>query len=275
MPLSRKKIEGEYTAAIHGRGAGLVAGTGKARFAAYAPASVSEELLETSFGCGDPVAFSRIEPGQTVVDLGCGAGLDLILAAQRVGPTGRVIGVDASEAMIERARDNAQRSRFTNIDIRHGAIESLPVADASVDWVISNCVINLSSDKERVFREIARVLRPGGRMLVSDIVAEGLPRWIRRTGLLVAACVAGAITEKRYLEGLETAGLSGATILARRYYEASQFAAVVVDMLPRWMRRIRCCGRQPAMALFTRIARPFAGRLWSVRVSAVLPARME
>lgn len=270
MSDARRRVVQHYTDAIEGTGATVVAGTGGARFAAYSrtAAASSPDLMQTSFGCGDPVAFSQIAAGQTVLDLGCGAGLDLILAARRVGPTGRVIGVDASHAMLERARATISAGGYHTIEVRLGAIESLPVATASVDWVISNCVINLSHNKERVFREIARVLKPGGHMLVSDIVADRLPYLARRSGLLRVACVAGAIPEERYLQGLKAAGLNGASVLARRYYEPAQMAAVVIDVLPRWIGRLRCCGRYLATSFFSLLARRLAKRLWSARISA-------
>ncbi|HEV2098587.1 MAG TPA: methyltransferase domain-containing protein, partial [Stellaceae bacterium] len=133
-----------------------------------------------SFGCGNPLAFAGVLPGQTVLDLGCGAGIDLLIAAQRVGPTGQVIGVDVSEVMLERAKANAARAGATNIELRLGAIENLPVEAKTIDWVVSNCVINLSPDKAQVFREIHRVLKPAGHMLVTDMIAEDLPDWIVR-----------------------------------------------------------------------------------------------
>jgi len=148
-----------------------------------------------SFGCGNPLAFAGVEPGQTVLDLGSGAGLDLLIAAEKVGPTGRVIGVDMTDAMIEAAQRNAAEAGFGEIvELRKGHIEQLPVDDASVDWVISNCVINLSPDKPAVFRELQRVLRPGGRFSVSDIVVDELPDFVRDHPAAYAACIAGAVS---------------------------------------------------------------------------------
>ncbi len=267
VPVSADTIARKYAEALHGASHGIVAGTGGARFATYVPregAAVSPEMLESSFGCGDPVAFSEIREGQTVLDLGSGAGLDLLLAASKAGPGGKVIGVDLSADMIERARMNAQAAGYANIELRRGVIEELPVESNSIDWVISNCVINLSADKERVFQEIARVLRPGGQVLVSDIVAENLPFWVRRSGLLTVACVAGAIPESDYLVGMRAAGLQDATIRSRMHYTPSQMAAVVLDSLPGWTRWFNWCLRP----LIGSLAKPIAGRLWSVRVSA-------
>src|SRR5579862_767261 len=136
----------------------------------YDPADLKTlppEVVASSFGCGNPVAFAGLNEGDVVLDLGSGAGIDLMMARRRVGPSGRVIGVDMTDAMIERARASITREGYENVEVRRGIIEDLPVDPASVDWVISNCVINLSPEKPRVFAEIARVLRPGGRMLVS------------------------------------------------------------------------------------------------------------
>ena len=270
-----EELSTKYTQAISGE-AGMVAATGKARFAGYAHeqlASLPSNFADSSFGCGDPVTFSGIELGQTVLDLGSGVGLDLVLAAEKVGSAGRVIGIDVTPAMIERARQNIAQTEHRNIEVRQGFIESLPVETGSVDWVISNCVINLSPNKKQVFEEIARVLKPGGRMLVSDIVAENLPWWVRRSGLLSAACVSGAISESAYLSGLTAAGLRACQIVARQHYEPVQMAAVVVEALPSAMTNITCCGRPLARTLLTRVAKPIADKLWSARIYAEKPQR--
>jgi arsenite methyltransferase len=184
-------------------------------------AALPQEAIFNSFGCGNPLAFLEVKQGQVVLDLGCGAGIDLILAARRVGDSGRVIGVDMTEAMIAKAKENIAEAKLKNVEVRKGLIEDLPVADGEVDWVISNCVINLSPQKDKVFKEIARVLRVGGVMVVSDIVAEYLPPEITANPELYSSCLAGAISEKAYIEGLMQAGLSNVKICDRLFYEAS------------------------------------------------------
>ena len=168
---------------------------------------VEASVAGSSMGCGNPLAFSGVRTGETVLDLGSGAGMDLLVAAEKVGPSGRVIGVDMTPEMIARARANVAASPHRNIDIRQGIIEELPVEDGSVDWVISNCVINLSPGKEKVFAEIYRVLKPGGRFSISDIVVSELPDTLRDNPFLYNSCIAGAISEEEYLAGLEAAGM--------------------------------------------------------------------
>ncbi len=187
--------------------------------------TLNSDAAANSFGCGNPLAFSGVKEGDTVLDLGSGAGFDLILAAKKVGPGGYVIGVDMTEAMIAKARENIRAEGLDNVEVRHGLIEQLPVESASVDWLISNCVINLSPEKVRVFSEIQRVLKPGGQMLVSDIVVKNLPDWLRRNDRLYAACVGGAISEEEYLAGLRHAGLIDVEVRNRFVYEASQIKA--------------------------------------------------
>jgi SAM-dependent methyltransferase len=166
-----------------------------------------QEVTELSLGCGDPVTLASLQPGQVVLDLGSGGGIDCFLAAKRVGPSGRVIGVDMTPQMIDRARANKARLGADNVEFRLGEIEHLPVADASVDVVISNCVINLSTDKAQVFREAFRALKPGGRLAVSDIVTAGpLPEAIKRSLSAWAGCVAGALDQQDYLGLIRAAG---------------------------------------------------------------------
>ncbi len=190
---------------------------------------VPRDAADHAFGCGNPLAFSEVQQGQVVVDLGCGAGIDLILAARKVGPSGRVIGVDMTPEMIVRARQNLEHAGVQNAEVREGYIESLPVEDASVDWVLSNCVISLSPDKPKVFAEIARVLRPGGRFSISDLVVSEMPPWLRDLPVLHNACIGGAIDEEAYVEGLRCAGLSEVRVVSRQAYDAEQIAALVAS----------------------------------------------
>ena len=177
-------------------------------------------------GCGNPTAIDALRPGETVVDLGSGAGMDSFLAARQVGPTGRVIGVDMTPAMIEKARENARKTGLTNVEFREGHIEDLPLEDASVDAILSNCVINLSPDKERVYREAYRVLRPGGRIMVSDIVLEQpLPEAVLASVDAYLGCVGGASLRSSYLETIRKAGF--AEIRVDR--EASFLHAMALD----------------------------------------------
>lgn len=160
-------------------------------------------------GCGNPTAIDTLQPGETVVDLGSGAGFDAFLAARQVGPTGRVVGVDMTDAMLEKARENAQNAGIENVEFRKGQIEALPLEDESVDAIISNCVINLSPEKDRVYREAWRVLRPGGRIMVSDIVLDRpLPAAVLDSIDAYLGCVGGASLRGEYLETIAKAGFS-------------------------------------------------------------------
>lgn len=173
-------------------------------------------------GCGNPTAIAALGSGQTVVDLGSGGGIDCFLAARMVGAEGRVIGVDMTPAMIDRAREAAERGGFSNVEFRLGEIEHLPVADARADAVISNCVINLSPDKDQVFRESYRVLREGGRLMVSDIVSRGeLPASVRNDAAMYAGCIAGALPKETYLEKIRSAGFREVKVVAEHAGEAA------------------------------------------------------
>lgn len=188
------------------------------------------DAVENSFGCGNPLAFSEVKHGDTVVDLGSGAGIDLLIAAKKTGPTGRVIGIDMTDAMIQRANANiAQAGVSAFVEVRQGLIEDLPVESGTVDWVISNCVINLSPEKDKVFAEIARILKSGGRMLVSDIVVENLPEEIRRNQMLYNSCVSGAISEKEYLDGLKNAGMTEVQVRTRHVYDNVQLERLITS----------------------------------------------
>lgn len=169
--------------------------------------ALPEEVTGLSLGCGDPITLASLQPGQTVLDLGSGGGIDCFLAAQKVGPTGKVIGVDMTPEMLEKARLNREKVGAGNVEFRLGEIEHLPVADSTVDVIISNCVINLSPDKPQVFREAFRVLRPGGKLSVSDITTDGpLPASVKSSLSAWAGCVAGALDVADYKAAIQAAG---------------------------------------------------------------------
>ena len=171
-------------------------------------------------GCGNPTAMAEIQPGETVLDLGSGAGIDCFLAARATGPTGQVIGVDMTPAMIDRARANARQGPYTNVEFRLGEIEHLPVADASVDLIVSNCVVNLSPDKPQAFREAFRVLRPGGRLMVSDLVlTRALDPELQRSVDLYVGCIAGAAVRADYLRMIERAGFGEVEVVREGRYD--------------------------------------------------------
>lgn len=202
------------------------------KFAGYsdnALKNIPEDVSSSTFGCGNPVSFSGISPGDTVIDLGSGAGLDLLLASEKTGEGGHVIGIDMTDAMISKARENIKKSGKKNIEVRKGIIEEMPVDDNSVDWIISNCVINLSPEKERVFSEMARVLRPGGKFSISDIMADDLPEWVRENQVFYNSCISGAISEKEYITGLKKAGFENITVEDRLIYDLSQLKGLMLE----------------------------------------------
>lgn len=233
--------------------------------AGYRDADLSalpEGMREASFGCGAPIQLAELERGETVLDIGSGAGLDAILAARRVGPTGRVIGLDMTPEMIEQARANLRHAGVTNADIRQGYMEAMPLDDAAVDCVVSNCVINLSPDKPAVFREVFRVLRPGGRMMVSDIVTHGLPPELRKDGFLYNSCVAGALEQEDYLAAIRAAGFVDLRIVSKRTYDADSIGELLQA----------CCSGEPAdRQRAMPDAAALAGRVSSVYVAANKP----
>lgn len=175
------------------------------------------EGANLGLGCGNPVALATIEEGETVVDLGSGAGFDAFLAAQRVGESGKVIGVDMTPEMLGKARANAAKAGYSNVEFRLGEIENLPVADTSVDAIISNCVINLAPDKQAVFNDAFRILKPGGRVMVSDIVLEReLPPDVQQSAAALVACIAGAVSTEQYLEAIRGAGFESIEVMEKK-----------------------------------------------------------
>ncbi len=176
--------------------------------------------VAASLGCGNPTALSDLKPGETVLDLGSGGGIDVLLSAKRVGPSGKVYGLDMTDAMLELARANQARAGATNVEFLKGTIESIPLPANSVDVIISNCVINLSGDKDEVLREAFRVLKPGGRFAVSDVVVRGdLPGEVRRSMELWVGCIAGALTDSEYATKLKNAGFADVTVEPWRVYD--------------------------------------------------------
>ncbi len=230
-----------------------------------------EDAIRHWLGCGNPLAFIDVNEGDTVLDLGSGAGLDILLGGQRVGPRGRVIGVDMTDEMIAKARQNIADAGVTNVEVRRGLIENLPIESESVDWVMSNCVINLSPEKDRVFAEIARVLKPGGRMLVSDIVVEGLPEKLRDNRFLYNGCVAGAISESQYVAGLRAAGLIDVTVKSRVLYDSDQIETAIDEELDTVGKAAdQCCGRRDSVQPHD-VARSLVGGIWSCQFAARKP----
>ncbi len=218
----RKAVRGRYGAIARTSGAsccgpaGCCGGAGREGIAEEAGKTIGysdaemrsvPEGANLGLGCGNPLAQASIREGETVLDLGAGAGFDCFLAARAAGPSGRVIGVDMTPEMVEKARENARKGGYANVEFRLGEIENLPVGDASVDCVISNCVINLAPDKQRVFREAFRVLKPRGRLMVSDIVLrERLPDAVKNSIAAYTGCIAGATSRDEYLGALTSAG---------------------------------------------------------------------
>ena len=180
---------------------------------------IPQQALQASLGCGNPTALATLNPGEVVLDLGSGGGIDVLLSAKRVGPTGKAYGLDMTDEMLALANENKRRAGAENVEFLKGEIEHIPLPDNSVDVVLSNCVINLSSDKERVLREAFRVLKPGGRFAVSDVVTRGeVAREIRQSVLLWVGCVAGALEEEEYSSKLASAGFEKIEIEPTRIY---------------------------------------------------------
>src|SRR5579883_1212323 len=181
--------------------------------------AIPEEALKASLGCGNPTALAKLNAGETVLDLGSGGGIDVLLSARRVGPAGKAYGLDMTDEMLALARENQRKAGVENVEFLKGEIESIPLPDNSVDVVISNCVINLSADKDRVLRETFRVLKPGGRFAVSDVVVRGeVPAEIRRSMELWVGCIAGALSDSEYISKLAQAGFESIEIEPTRVY---------------------------------------------------------
>src|SRR5580765_5263778 len=182
--------------------------------------ALPDAAVTASLGCGNPTALIELKPGETVLDLGSGGGIDVLLSARRVGPTGKAYGLDMTDDMLALARENQKKSGVTNVEFLRGEIENIPLPSNSVDVIISNCVINLSADKDRVLREAFRVLKPGGRLAVSDVVVRGeVPEQIQKSLLLWVGCIAGALRDQDYLNKLSAAGFESVSIEPTRIYQ--------------------------------------------------------
>jgi ubiquinone/menaquinone biosynthesis C-methylase UbiE len=225
-----------------------------------------KNAVENSFGCGNPLGFAEVKEGDVVLDIGSGAGIDCLIAAEKVGASGRVIGIDFTPTMIGRAQENARAAGATNVEFRLGDAEKMPVEDESVDWVISNCVINLAPNKKAVFEEVYRVLKPGGRVSISDIVlGDDLPPHIASSIEALVGCVAGAIKEADYLKAMREAGLVDVQVTSRLVYDGEQVRAMLAE----------CCSSadvaDQATRLFDRSFGEIASKVWSAKIVARKP----
>ncbi len=192
--------------------------------------SLPADAVAASMGCGNPTALLALEPGQTVLDLGSGGGIDVLLSAKRVGPTGKAYGLDMTDEMLTLARENQRKAGATNVEFLKGTIENIPLADQSVDVIISNCVINLSTNKDAVLREAFRVLKPGGRFAVSDVVVRGeVPADLRRNMELWVGCIAGALEEKEYAAKLTAAGFTDVDVESWRVYNVDDARSFLTE----------------------------------------------
>ena len=236
MDTIRDVVQQKYGAAALQARSGQQAGCGCGTSACCGPDPITSNLYDesqvgaipveamlASLGCGNPTALAELKPGEVVLDLGSGGGIDVLLSAKRVGPTGMAYGLDMTDEMLALARENQQKSGLTNVEFLKGEIEHIPLPDNSVDVIISNCVINLSSDKDRVLAEAFRVLKPGGRFAVSDVVVRGnaVPDAVRRSMELWVGCVAGALEEDSYRDKLTRAGFEGVDLEPTRIYRAA------------------------------------------------------
>jgi arsenite methyltransferase len=218
-------------------------------------AALPAEAVAASLGCGNPAALAELHPGEVVLDLGSGGGIDVLLSAKRVGPSGRVYGLDMTDEMLDLARENQRKAGVTNVEFLKGDLEDIPLPESSVDVIISNCVINLSTDKDRALREAFRVLKPGGRFAVSDIVVRGeVPAAVRKNVELWIGCVAGAMEESEYRARLSNAGFSEIEIVPTRVYTSEDARDPRLDV-----------GAAPA---------ELDGKFMSAFVRAVKPARV-
>lgn len=234
------------------------------------------EGANLALGCGNPVALASLKEGETVLDLGSGAGLDCFLAAKKVGEKGKVIGIDITPEMIDKARENAEKGNYGNVEFRLGEIENLPVADNTADVIVSNCVINLSPNKKRVFEETFRVLKPGGRLMVSDIVLlKELPEDIKKKAH-PASCVAEAVMKDKYIEAIEQAGFQEVKIVEEIQSSFEDIvndpnARVVIKNPDRNTEEVKCVSE--AKEEVKEIVKEILNTTESIKVSAIKPTR--
>ncbi len=257
-----------YAARVSGEagGAGTPQRVDLIELAGYAPedlAAVPADAAAYSFGCGNPLGFSGVKAGDVVLDIGSGAGMDALLAARLVGQSGKVIGLDMTPEMIAKATENAKQAGATNVEFRLGDAEQMALPNATADWIISNCVINLAPDKAKVFGEIARVLKPGGHVAISDIVTGNLPAAIRQGMAAWAACVGGAINEDEYLSTMRSAGLTGVEVLARQTYDVASVRAMVDEM--------QASASLPPELVDAVCSPEVVSQIWSARIIASKP----
>jgi SAM-dependent methyltransferase len=236
----------------------------KARYLGYSAEELKnlpDSVKGLSLGCGNPVAMANLKEGETVLDLGSGGGIDVFIAAEKVGTSGKVIGLDMTPEMIERARMNADKLKYDNVEFRLGKNEDMPLEDSSVDVIISNCVINLSIDKDKVFKEAFRVLKPKGRMHVSDIVLLGeLPEKVKNNLAAWSGCVAGALDEKEYIKKIKNAGFSEVKVESR--YTFSERDAEIAGLFS------GCCGEKSEQNDVWALIPELSGKISSVKISA-------
>jgi SAM-dependent methyltransferase len=236
----------------------------KARYLGYSEKELEnlpDSVKGMSLGCGNPVAIANLREGETVLDLGSGGGIDVFIAAERVGTSGKVIGLDMTEEMIELAKRNAEKLNVGNVEFRFGKIEEMPLEDSSVDVIVSNCVINLSVDKDKVFREAYRVLRPKGRMHISDIVTHGeLPENVKSNLIAWSGCVAGALDEEDYLHKIKNAGFEEVKIESRYTFTEKDGEMVSSSS--------KCCGDGSEKGDVWAWIPELYGKISSVKVSA-------
>ena len=222
--------------------------------------NIPKDSVENSFGCGNPLAFAEVKEGDVVLDIGSGAGIDTFIASKSVGETGKVYGLDMTPQMIEKAKENAKQSGITNVEYVLGEADNIPLADNTVDWVISNCVINLAPDKKKVFKEIYRVLKPGGRLAVSDILADNLPSEILENDYLYASCVAGAISEEEYVNAIKEAGFQNINIPSKIVYDKENLSMVFGDCFS---------GEISKSDLYQKYKEQIVGKICSAKIEAV------